>query len=267
MIYYFLSQTHALTHSEDLQLDSIVHIQQNVNGRFQQYPEPWQSLYFVELDIQRRRLREFTNTKNNGTNKTKKVTTTITRFSQLVHLMDRRVGGSPQQSIDDVTSDGGGYGHINEHGSSISGKVGKNGGRSDRKVDNKDGGRSYGENYKENVDSGKNANGVGDSSDICFMADWKWRKDVGIDILTPIRNQIQWLEYLLVMLKKVLDTTGESKVRIAFNLFWFLETLTDTRYIQVCHHKDLQKHTDLIIGFSGGRLNSLQKTVSFLAAI
>ena len=55
----------------------------------------------------------------------------------------------------------------------------------------------------------RQSRGVGN---LCFMADWQWREDVDIEILTPIRNQIQWLEYLLIMVKRILDKTGESKV-------------------------------------------------------
>ena len=66
------------------------------------------------------------------------------------------------------------------------------------------------------------------SNDVCFMADWKWRENVGIEILTPIRNQIQWLEYLLVMLENLVKKTNENKVRISnfqfvdFSQFYFL---------------------------------------------
>ena len=53
------------------------------------------------------------------------------------------------------------------------------------------------------------------------MADWQWREDVDIEILTPIRNQIQWLEYLLIMVKRILDKTRESKVWETSDLYFY----------------------------------------------
>ena len=86
--------------SEDIELDSIVHIQQNVDGRFQQYPERWQTIYFVELDI-RRKPKGLVNNNNNNNNKSKG---TITRFSQLVHIMDGVRNLQPQQRRTQRTS-------------------------------------------------------------------------------------------------------------------------------------------------------------------
>ena len=53
------------------------------------------------------------------------------------------------------------------------------------------------------------------------MADWQWREDVDIEILTPVRNQIQWLEYLLIVVKRILDKTGESKVWETSDLYFY----------------------------------------------
>ena len=54
------------------------------------------------------------------------------------------------------------------------------------------------------------------SGDICFMTEWKWKSNVEINLLTPIRNQLSWLKYLIKMLEELTQKTNESNVRFSF---------------------------------------------------
>ena len=201
----------SIFYSENLQLDSIVHIQQNVDGRFQQYPEAWQTIYFVELDI-RRKLKGLVNNinnnnnsnNNNNNNNNNNSKETITRFSQLVHIMNTKII-QPQKSV--------GTSHDNDRNSDQT-RNGKHKVQSSVQVNKNNDSENEPNGNKDTTlgainEGDKQSRGVGN---LCFMADWQWREDVDIEILTPIRNQIQWLEYLLIMVKRVLDKTGESKV-------------------------------------------------------
>jgi len=101
-------------------LTTIIHVQQNLESSFKQYPEWWQTHYFVEFDV----------TYQNQ----------LSRFSHFIHV-------TPEERV-------------------------------------------------------------------CFMADWKWRENTLVNILTPLRNQFHWLQYLLEMLQNILVETKESRVSV-----------------------------------------------------
>lgn len=50
------------------------------------------------------------------------------------------------------------------------------------------------------------------NKEVCLMNDYIWKEDVHITLLTPIRNQVTWLQYLIEMLENVISETNEKNV-------------------------------------------------------
>lgn len=50
------------------------------------------------------------------------------------------------------------------------------------------------------------------NNDICFMSDYAWKGNARINLLTPVGNQISWLEYMAEMLEEILKKTSEKNV-------------------------------------------------------
>lgn len=47
---------------------------------------------------------------------------------------------------------------------------------------------------------------------LCFMEDHTWKEKVVVNIMTPIRNQVVWLKYLIQMLEEIVGVTHEIDV-------------------------------------------------------
>ena len=54
-----------------------------------------------------------------------------------------------------------------------------------------------------------------DGGDLCFMKEWNTAKpDVEVNLLTPIKNQKSWLNYMILMLEEIMEQTKETNVSI-----------------------------------------------------
>ena len=58
-------------------------------------------------------------------------------------------------------------------------------------------------------------------NEICFAADYEWKINVRINIITAIKNNQVWLKYLLYMLKNIQENTKDTNVRHVFIFFYF----------------------------------------------
>ena len=52
------------------------------------------------------------------------------------------------------------------------------------------------------------------------MKDLKWKRNVMINLLTPIKNQGVWLRYLLASLEFIMKTTNDNNVGLIYILLF-----------------------------------------------
>uniref|UniRef100_A0A7M5XCJ4 Hexosyltransferase n=1 Tax=Clytia hemisphaerica TaxID=252671 RepID=A0A7M5XCJ4_9CNID len=76
-----------------------------------------------------------------------------------------------------------------------------------------------------------------DEGDLCFMKEWNTgKKDVEVNLLTPIKNQKSWLNYMILMLEEIMEQTKETNVIL--NLIDY--NSTDGNYEQILKSSKLK---------------------------